>query len=123
MNKKGFTLTELMAVLVILSFIGLFVLPNLFSLISDNKKEEYESYAQLVKYTLEMYNIDKKEDLWTTNTFVNVPFSKLKETYKDLDLNHETCKINKDLEIKKEGTVYKYKACIVCDSYKTKDCK
>lgn len=39
MNKKGFTLIELLAVIVILALISLIAIPNITSVIENNKKE------------------------------------------------------------------------------------
>ena len=122
MNKKGFTLTELLVSIVILSIISLMVLPNLFSLINSNHVKDYESYEMLVKSTLEMYNIDKKEDLWSDNNNAKISFADLKKLYPNTSLTNEECIVDGDLEIIKQNKTYKYVTCIVCKDYKSKDC-
>ena len=45
-NKKGFTLVELLAVLVILGIVSFIAVPNVVSLINDNKKDTMLSDAR-----------------------------------------------------------------------------
>lgn len=49
MNKKGFTLVELLGVITILGLLGLVVVPVISNIISDNKKSLYESQISNIK--------------------------------------------------------------------------
>ena len=51
MNQKGFTLVELLAVIVIISLIMLITYPNIIKIINDNNKEIYAGYERaMVEY-------------------------------------------------------------------------
>ena len=46
MNKKGFTLIELIAVVVIMAIIALIATPNIVNMMDRGKKEDYIAYAK-----------------------------------------------------------------------------
>ncbi len=46
MNKKGFTLVELLAVIVILALIMVFAVPQILNVMNDSKKKNFQLYAQ-----------------------------------------------------------------------------
>ena len=54
LNKNGFTLVELLAVLAILVTILLVVIPSVTSSLSRNEKKELESKKQLVVNAVEL---------------------------------------------------------------------
>ena len=55
MNKKGFTLIELIAVIVILALIALIVFPSINSVIKDSKEKAYnEQIATIIKATKQL---------------------------------------------------------------------
>lgn len=62
MNKKGFTLVELIAVVVIMAIIAMIATPNIISLIDNGKRSDYiadaKSFIAKAKYMekLEKYN-------------------------------------------------------------------
>ena len=70
MNKKGFTLVELIAVVVIMAIIAMIATPNIISLIDNGKRSDYiadaKTFITNAKYMekLEKYN-KKGEDLET----------------------------------------------------------
>ena len=45
-NKKGFTLVELLAVMAIIAVIGMIAIPNVISLMDNNKKDQMINDAQ-----------------------------------------------------------------------------
>ena len=52
MNKKGFTLVELLAVLVLMILVMMLIVPSLRNLSSSNKRKEYTTYEDMmVEYT------------------------------------------------------------------------
>ena len=63
MNRKGFTLVELLGVIIILSIIMIIAIPNITSLTQKNKKNTYISDARkmvsLAQYHLRKGNYDK----------------------------------------------------------------
>lgn len=66
-GNRAFTLVELLAVIALLALVGLIVMPNIFSAIASSNVKKYESVELELKNTLQMYNVDKQEDIWTTN--------------------------------------------------------
>ena len=60
MNNKGFTLVELLAVLVILTAIMTIALPSISSSMSRTKKKQDEKKIELLKSYAELYVTDHK---------------------------------------------------------------
>ena len=46
MNKKGFTLVELLAVIVIMALLMAFAFPSIQGLVNSNKEKKYEAYEK-----------------------------------------------------------------------------
>ena len=123
MNEKGFTIVELLIVIAILSIMGIMVVPNLLKTIEANRVKEYQEYESLLRTNLEIYQTDKKEDLWLNGiNKVTITKEELKTINKDLNINHEVCAIKKDFTIIKDEKGYEYLVCIECNKYKSKDC-
>lgn len=115
-NKKGFTLVEVLLVIVIMSIITLLVMPNISDILSTGKNKKYENIEEIVRNTLELYNIDNKEDLWESefDKEISKTFDSDVITSTNSDINLDGCKINK-LQITRKGTnSFKYDVCIVC---------
>ena len=55
MNKKGFTLIELIAVIAILGLLLMVVIPATSRIMATNDKREYEEYYKLIKYAAIKY--------------------------------------------------------------------
>ena len=135
-NKRGFTLVEVLLVIVIISIITLLVMPNISDILSTGKNKKYKTIEDMVRTSLELYNIDYKEDLWSNkfsenNTDENVETydrekaeTIIKQANPDLDL--DGCEIEK-LIITRTGTdTFTYDVCISCsDNYESpyKYCK
>ena len=89
MNRKGFTLIELMGVIVILSIIMLIAIPNVTSTLEKTKKDAYiadaKKFVSLVQYELRTGNIEKP----TPSNYVIVHLGDLKtdQISKDPDGN------------------------------------
>lgn len=64
MNKKGFTLVELILVVVIIGIISAITIPSIMDSLKESKTSGGESVEKLLKTNLELYNTDNKEDLW-----------------------------------------------------------
>ena len=58
LNNKGFTLVELLAVVVILSILLAFMYPNVNKLINENKEKNYEKLESSIKSAAKMYISD-----------------------------------------------------------------
>ena len=66
MNKKGFTLIELIAIIVIMGLIMLMVFPSLSRLMASNDKKKYDEYYKLVGNAADKYSRDRNADLGGT---------------------------------------------------------
>jgi len=58
MNKKGFTLTELMIVLIVISGLMYLVIPNITSTKNSLDKKTCDAYIELVNTQIQAYLID-----------------------------------------------------------------
>lgn len=63
MKNKAFTLTELIAVIVIIGLILLTAVPAVYKLLTDNKNEKYEYYYKTVQEASEVYARANKDTL------------------------------------------------------------
>ena len=118
-GNRAFTLVELLAVIALLALIGLIVMPNIFSAIASSNVKKYESVELELKNTLQMYNVDKQEDIWTTNNTYRPTLSDLKDVNENLDTLDCTVSL---LEIDRSTGGYQYKVRISCgDVYKSDD--
>ena len=61
MNKKGFTLIELIVVIVLLSLISLVVFPAVFSTLNASKETAYKSQKEIVVKAAKEYYLDNIE--------------------------------------------------------------
>ncbi len=67
--KKGFTLVELIAVLVILSVIALIVTPNIMVSVKEYQRQVYETELQAIKDSAKNWAADNISELPTDNEF------------------------------------------------------
>lgn len=121
MNKKGFTLVELLLVMVIIGIIGVITIPNVMKSLEESKKEGGKSVEQLLIKNLELYNEDRKVDLWedeyTSESCVTITKTQLLSI--NPDINFGDCELasgdDNSLFIKRTGkNKFKYYANIVC---------
>ena len=121
MNKRAFTLTELIAVIVIIGLILLTAVPAVYKLLTDNKNKKYDYYYEMVKEAAYAYAKVKKDELGnsfnsgcvsaTVGDLVNGEF--LKEFNKDgnrvtdsqIIINNDHGKIAVDVYLK-IGNIY-----------------
>lgn len=67
MKKKGFTLIELIAVIVIMGLLLLIVLPATTRLMKGNKNKKYDEYYNLIEKAALLYADSRKDDLGGVN--------------------------------------------------------
>jgi len=67
MNKKGFTLVELLAVIVILGILALITTPVVINIIDDSKNKAYEEQKRLVEGAAERWGVNNLKKLPTTD--------------------------------------------------------
>lgn len=121
MNKKGFTLVELILIITLMAVISVLVIPNILEALSSSKQQKYESLYKLVEKNMKLYNDKYSADLWNnentsfdfceeSNNCIN-GVNKLKESGSDLTL--DDCIIN-TMTITKNDTKYQYNLTMTC---------
>lgn len=81
MNKKGFTLVELIGVVVILGLIALVAFPSLLNQISSSKKQISDSQKSLIISAAKNY-VDENKNDYADKTSFEIPVDTLiKEDY------------------------------------------
>ena len=83
MNRKGFTLVELMVTIVIIGLISFLGFPYLMTVINGNEKREFEYYGDAMIAAAKLYIQKEGRDLRRTNTTLN----QLKNNQYIIDLN------------------------------------
>lgn len=124
MNKKGFTLVELILVIVIIAIIGAITIPNIIELYTESRRKGGESIEELLEKNLELYNKDNEEDIWCTedsseDCYEENPYTvdvrDLFNLNPDIDMGDCLLKNDQSLKISKvSNRSYSYSASIVC---------
>lgn len=115
MNKKGFTLIELISVIIILTVIAAMIMPNIIKYLDKNRREASESIEKLLINNLELYNTDKEKDLWNEDTeCITVNIEDLMNYNQDINLGDCLLSNDEALTIFKDNDGYKYYANITC---------
>lgn len=126
MNKNGFTLVELILVVVIIGIISVITIPSIMDALSESKTTGGETVEKLLETNLELYNTDNKEDLWCledsncSNTelaksCISVSINTLYSMNPDIDFGDCVLKDEDSLVIKRlDNGNFTYSANIVC---------
>lgn len=124
MNKKGFTLVELVLVIVIIGIISAITIPSIMSALSESKATGGESVEKLLETNLELYNTDHKEDLWClegsdcsdASNYIYVTLAELYNMNPDIDFGDCVLKDSRSLMIERTSNTEKftYYANIMC---------
>ena len=113
-NVKGFTLVELLAVIVILAIILVIAVPKVMSVIEDSKKATLESTAKMIASSAEKQKVQNtvlgKSDAITCDSVAKI--NKLDYETCDIDFENNTAKVT----IKGKG---KFANLYVCNGTKT----
>ena len=107
MNRKGFTLLELLVVITILSIIIIFLIPNTFAMLEKGNKENCQSLIDSIESSAKMYVMNNKYKLgFECNSPKNIKFKTLVNSG-DLALGESNQLINPltNEEISLENTV------------------
>lgn len=115
MNKKGFTLVELIVILVIIGVIVTFSLPNITSTLERNKKD------QMIIDAKDM--VDKAKNYILKNSYNDGVVLKLKnidirEEIKDSPFGNKYDRENSCVKRSIVDNQYKYKICLEDNKYK-----
>ena len=94
-NRKGFSLIELMAVIVIIGLILVVVLPAVSRLLTNNDKKQYNSYLTIIEAGAIRYADSRKDDLggYKDNGCIEVSLNELinNDYIKEYNDNKVTC--------------------------------
>lgn len=137
MKNKGFTLVELILVVVILGILSAIVIPGIMKSLNESRRDSGESIEKVLKENLELYNIDHKDDIWCSENSKDdglendpglntnckkpgdshiVPVSALYSTNPDIDMGECLLQNSNSLKITRDdsGDKFKYEVKIVC---------
>lgn len=137
MKNKGFTLVELILVVVILGILSAIVIPGIMKSLNESRRDSGESIEKVLKENLELYNIDHKDDIWCSENSKDdglendsglnskckkpgdshiVPVSDLYSTNPDIDMGECLLQDSDSLKITRDesGDKFKYEVKIVC---------
>lgn len=113
MNKKGFTLIELIATIVIMALILIMVMPSINALLNNNKDKAYEYYGDSLIDAAEIFVGREKEDITSLGTLnftgcVDITYqdlinSDLIRAYSDKKINCTNAKVRYTKERNKES--------------------
>lgn len=121
MNKKGFTLTELLSVIVILGIISGIAITGYNAIVERTRVKSYKNYETSMKSAATMYIIDNGyKNTITLNDLLNG--NKI-ENFNNPKSNDE-CLNSYVLVTKSNGdsSDLSYKACLICPEYKSDGC-
>ena len=119
MNKKGFTLVELIVVIAIMGVILILALPQVGRIRTSNQNAKYDTYAQAVERGAKLYVDNYSRDLFGYNDSgcVEVKYSELEnknlvKAFSDKDIN---CgEDDTYVQIRKVNDNYRYATAVVC---------
>ncbi len=121
MNKKGFSLVELLAVIVILGIIASIAIVSYNALINQTETKSYKNYESSMKSSATMYILDNGyKDKITLAELINSDkideFNNPNSDDKCLDSYVSVIKNNND------SFDLSYKVCLICPEYKSEGC-
>ena len=124
MNKRGITLVELIAVLVIIGLIATIVLPNINKIIKDSKDTTENVQESEIIEAAKSYLADNIEDSisFDNNQTATVSLDQLltggylSREPKDLNTGEDYDLANSKVTIKKEGNKYTYTVSLIIES-------
>ena len=98
LNKKGFTLVELLVAISVLAVVMIIALPQISNVKNTNQTTKYKKYAESVISSAKLYTDSYAEDMFGNNKSgcVDVSYSELrnKDLVKDIKLEGATCNNN-----------------------------
>ena len=139
MNNKGFSLIELLAVIIIIGIVALIAVPSVSQYINKASDTSYSSYERSMEDAAKNMIMDCETDLtlncnlklpYTTTTTTTIKLKilvnegyidKMKDPQSNAECNTETSYV--EITLPKANTAeYKYKACLYCGDYVTVGC-
>ena len=119
LNKKGFTLVELLVAISVLAVVMIIALPQISNVKNTNQTTKYKKYAESVISSAKLYTDSYAEDMFGNNKSgcVDVSYSELrnKDLVKDIKLEGATCNNNGTyVRVRKANDHYFYERAITC---------
>ena len=119
MNKKGFTLTELLVVIVIMGIVSGLSIPLIRGVAKTFEDRKYNTYVKAVLAAAKIYNDSYEEDLFGRKEYgcSYITYEKLeeKDLIKDIEIDDISCATNKTfVRVIKLGEKYGYSGTIGC---------
>lgn len=126
MNRKAFTLVELLAVIVILGIILSIISVSVFNILEDSKENAYETQIEMLKASTKEYVSDKKRTLFSEKDNVCISIYDLYQERYITEIPEDTKTGKKMSEhlgfiVKKDGDSITYT--LVKDIYEEAECK
>lgn len=131
MNKKGFTLIEVIVVVIIIGTISAISIPVIRKISDDNKNSIYEQYRNVLVEYAKIYVEDYKDDLFNGTRPERITACDLYKKYliKDITVNGSDCickesdcskcSVDSSIVVSKDSNgYYKYKAKLNCTNSK-----
>lgn len=135
MNKNGFTLAELLGVIVILAILSGLAVLSMNGVIGTGKKGVYKGYENTIKNTMKNYFIDNQDDIPKKNSEKQIFINELinngyLDSFKDpnggncIDSSYVLVTRGED---KSSNYNLDYKVCLICtqngnNTYKSEGC-
>ena len=122
MKRKGFTLVELLIVIVILGIITGISIPLIRNIREKNQNKEYSNYIESLEYSAKLYMDSHKEDLFILDgdegcAIIEYDELEKKGLLKDIGINNVSCNNrNTFVAVEKKGNEYTYKINLQCTS-------
>ena len=119
MNKKGFTLVELIVVIAIMGIILILALPQVGRIRANNRDAKFDAYAQAIERGAKLYVDNYSRDLfgYSDSGCVEVKYSWLKNKNLVKDFSDKDIDCGSDetyVQIRKVNDNYRYATAVVC---------